>query len=289
MTGSTTTDTIAVTVHGPSGALDLLVPVGAAVADVAREYAAQCGLPHPPALLTPAGRLLPESVGLESVGVESGAVLVATFGPPPAHRPAGPGPGEDRRQRRPAGRDRRRPLVRGRRHRRACSPACSPPARTRPSAAPPIVLLVLAAASGVVPTGRYAAQRAATAPAFAAAAAYAAAWQPGADRLPLLLGIAGLGAAAAAGATRAAGAASREVQNVWIASGIGVFLVAGATLLAGFAPQVAWGVLVVLACSPRARCRRTPSTCPTRCSSTSRSSRSPPGPPATAPPGAAAG
>ena len=54
MTGSATTDTIAVTVHGPTGALDLLVPVGAAVADVAREYAASCGLPQPPELLTPA-------------------------------------------------------------------------------------------------------------------------------------------------------------------------------------------------------------------------------------------
>jgi hypothetical protein len=110
-----------------------------------------------------------------------------------------------------------------------------------------IVLLVLAAASGVVPTGRFAPQRAAAAPAFAAAAAFAAAWQPGAERLPLLVGIAGLGAAAAAGATRAAGASSREVQNVWIAAGIGVFLISGGTLLAGFAPQVAWGVMVVVA------------------------------------------
>ncbi len=245
MTGSATTDTIAVTVHGPSGALDLLVPVGAAVADVAREYAAHCRLPHPPGLVTPAGRLLPESVGLESVGLESGAVLVATFGtPPPLTTPS-----HDRSAQRtgdhPVGIAAAlwctvaavTALLAG----VLAAGADQTPRRTT------IVLLVLAAASGVVPTGRYAAQRAAAAPAFAAAAAFAAAWQPGAARLPLLVGIAGLGAAAAAGATRAAGASSREVQNVWIAAGIGGFLVSGATVLAGFAPQVAWGVMVVLA------------------------------------------
>jgi hypothetical protein len=245
VTGSATTDTIAVTVHGPSGALDLLVPVGAAVADVAREYAAHCRLPQPPRLVTPAGRVLPEQVGLEDVGVESGDLLVATFGPTPppaselgvrdgrraADRPAGAGSALWCAVAATAG------VLAG----VLAADADQVPRRAT------IALLVLAAASGVVPTGRYAAHRAASAPAFAAAAAFAAAWQPGADRLPLLFGIAGLGAAVAAGATRAAGTSSREVQNVWIAAGIGVFLVAGATLLAGFGPQVAWGVMVVIA------------------------------------------
>ncbi|MET1058270.1 MAG: hypothetical protein ABWX84_01645 [Nocardioides sp.] len=245
MTGSATTDTIAVTVHGPPGALDLLVPVGAAIADVAREYAASCGLPQPPALLTPAGRLLPESVGLEDVGVESGAMLIAAFGPPPP--PVAPA---DRRADRRTG-DGQGGLGAA----LWCAVAAASGVLAGVLAAgadetqrqTTVVLLLLAAASGIVPTGRYAPQRAAAAPAFAGAAAYAAAWQPGADRLPLLVGIAGLGAAAAAGATRAAGASGREVQNVWIASGIGVFLVASGTLLAGLAPQVAWGSMVVLA------------------------------------------
>jgi hypothetical protein len=37
------------------------------------------------------------------------------------------------------------------------------------------------------------------------------------------------------------------VQTVWISAGIGVFAVAGGTLLAGWAPQVAWGLMLVLA------------------------------------------
>jgi hypothetical protein len=238
-------DTLAVTVHGASGALDLVVPAGASVADVAREYAAQCGLPRPPTLLTAGGRPLPDPVGLESLGVRSGDLLVASFGPPPApvSAPAGdhavrrgvaePGPGSAA----------------------WCAVAAllgvlagvvAAGADDTPRRAT-IGLLVLATLSGAVPVGRYVVQRAAAAPAFGGAAAFAAAYQPGDERLPLMVGIAGLGAAAAAGATRAAGVGNREVQNVWIATGLGVFAVVAGSLLAGFAPQVAWGLLLLLA------------------------------------------
>ena len=247
MTGSATTDTIAVTVHGPSGALDLLVPVGAAVADVAREYAAHCGLPHPPELVTPAGRLLPgvgrPRVGRPRVGRRAGrrrSVRRPPRCPPSRDRSGQPhgGPASPGSAPRCGARSRRS---------RASSPACSPPAPTTPSDRPRSCCCCSPRRAASCRPAGSPPQRAAAAPAFAAAAAFAAAWQPGADRLPLLVGIAGLGAAAAAGATRAAGASGREVQNVWIASGIGVFLVPGGTLLAGFAPQVAWGVMVVLA------------------------------------------
>lgn len=237
--------TLAVTVHGSTGALDLLVPAGASVADVSREYAAQCGLGHPPALLTAGGRRLPDRAGLEEVGVCAGDLLVASYGPPPP--PAASHDSDDVV---------RRPVAEpGPASAAWCAVAAllgvvagvvAAGAGDVPRQAT-IALLLLAAVSGVVPTGRYAVQRAAAAPAFGGAAAFAAAYQPGAERLPLLVGIAGLGAAAAAGATRAAGVSSREVQDVWIATGIGVFAVAGGSLMAGFAPQVAWGLLLLLA------------------------------------------
>ena len=51
-----TADSLAVSVHGPVGVVDLVVPWGAVAADVAAEYARQSGLaigPHP---VHPAGR-----------------------------------------------------------------------------------------------------------------------------------------------------------------------------------------------------------------------------------------
>ena len=243
MSGSATTDTLAVTVHGPFGALDLVVPVGAAVADVAREYASQCRISEAPTLVTAAGRVLPGQLALDGVGVESGELLVASFGPLPA----------------PAGTSAPARATREPRAGAGSAAWCALAAVVAvlggvlatgaddPLRRVTVGLLLFAAALGVVPTGRYAAHRAAAAPAFAGAAAYAVAWQPGADRLPLLVGIAGLGAAVAAAAARAAGTRTREVQNVWIAAGLGVFLVAGGTLLAGFGPQVAWATMVLLA------------------------------------------
>ncbi|RYP87223.1 hypothetical protein EKO23_06335 [Nocardioides guangzhouensis] len=238
-------DTLAVTVHGSAGALDLLVPAGASVADVAREYAAQCGLAQPPALLTSGGRRLPDQVGLETVGVRSGDLLVASFGPVPApDLPAAPDAAVRREGDRPGPAAAVWCAVAALLGVLAAVAAAGADGTAREAT---IALLVLAALSGAVPVGRHAAQRAAAAPAFGGAAAFAAAYLPGAERLPLLVGIAGLGAAAAAGITRAAGVSNREVQNVWIATGLGVFVVVGGSLLAGFAPQVAWCLLLLLA------------------------------------------
>ena len=72
--------TIAVSVHGPAGVLDLVVPAGATSVDVAREYAAQTDVAGIPLLQTPLGELLTADRTLASAGVESGSVLVATSG-----------------------------------------------------------------------------------------------------------------------------------------------------------------------------------------------------------------
>ena len=45
----------AVTVHGPRGVLDLTVPTGATLADVARTYAVEAGLPAPLPFVTRTG------------------------------------------------------------------------------------------------------------------------------------------------------------------------------------------------------------------------------------------
>ena len=247
MTGSATTDTIAVTVHGPTGALDLLVPVGAAVADVAREYAASL---RPAAAARAAHPGRPAAARVRRPGDRRRRVRRGAdrrLRPTPASRLLRPRAASDRRTTDQVGRHRRR--ARGARSRRlpVSSPGCSPPVPTTPSGRPPSrCSCSRPPAASCPPAGSPPSGPPPPRPS-PVAAAFAAAWQPGADRLPLLVGIAGLGAAAAAGATRAAGASGREVQNVWIASGIGVFLVAGGSLLAGFAPQVAWGVMVILA------------------------------------------
>ena len=80
--------TIAVSIHGPAGVLDLVVPAGATSVDVAREYAEQAGaagvVSGIPLLQTALGERLNAAVPLAEVGVQSGDVLVATTG---VHRP----------------------------------------------------------------------------------------------------------------------------------------------------------------------------------------------------------
>lgn len=242
MPGLGTPDTVALTVHGERGAVDLVVPLGAAVADVSREYAARCGLPIPPPLTTATGRALPGGMSLAGSGVVSGEVLVASTGRP-AHPPS----------RRTAERqvDSARPG--------AGAAVWSAVAAVMGVLAGVLVagrqdavhdwvvgLLTVAALVGVLPLGKYADVRATAAPAFAGAAAYSIAWQPGEAYDALAFGIAGLAAAVAAGVARALGAERAEAHNVWIAFGTVTFLVTGAGVLGGYSPQVAWSVLLLL-------------------------------------------
>src|ERR1700754_1204622 len=74
----------ALTVHGPLGSIDLVVPAEAAAVDVAREYATQAGLAAIPLISTELGRPLPADSLLVDGGVDTGDVLVAST---TVHRP----------------------------------------------------------------------------------------------------------------------------------------------------------------------------------------------------------
>jgi hypothetical protein len=242
MSGLGTTDTVAITVHSESGAVDLVVPLGASVSDVSREYAARCELAMPPVLTTSTGRVLPGAASLASTGVVSGGLLVASTG----------------------GSARRPPAVAIDPSSVAAQPGAGGAAWVAATAVLGVVAGVLAAGRdhaghdwvvgflavcalvGVVPVGRYTEVRVAAAPAFAGAAAYAVVWRPGDAYDALTFGIAGLAAAVAAAVALALGARRTEPQVVWIAGGTLTFLVTGAGVLAGYSPQVAWSFLLTL-------------------------------------------
>jgi hypothetical protein len=240
--GAGAASVIALSVHGPAGVLDLVVPSGASVDDVAREYAAQTGVEDLPPLHTSLGSPLSPAAALADARIVSGDLLVAavpvrsdsallapgTVGAPTAGRfPAGwfavaatlgalagwwgsgLGPG---------------------------------PARTWV-----VGLLLLSAALGLVPLGRYAAERALSSPAFGAAAAWVLAFDTHPERLPLVLGAAGLGAAVTAAVARALTTEVEEGLRVWMVAGVAVFLVPAAVAVPGLPATVAWALLLVAA------------------------------------------
>jgi hypothetical protein len=243
--GGTTAGSLAVSVHGPAGVLDLVVPTGSTAADIAREYAAQSGLDAVPALCTRLGRPLPPEAVVGQSGIDSGAVLVATTGgPAPESLPerrhlltrstAPPGPMSVLWFAVAAG----LAALAGWFAARADDPDLATVA---------IGLLVLAALVGVVPVGRFAQRRALAAPAFGAAAAFALVWDPLPSRLPMVLGITALGGAVTAGVARALGDRDEEGLRVWMITGGVIFTVAGVTGLLGLSAAVSWSLLLVLA------------------------------------------
>lgn len=234
--------TIAVSIHGPAGVLDLVVPAGATSVDVAREYAKQADVPGIPLLQTALGERLNAAVPLGEAGIQPGDVLVATTG---VHRP------------------RRVTLL------QAAKNAPESPAlaamiawvaalvaglaawyagRAGDDVVRTVTVGVLLACSlaGVLPLGRHARQRAAAAPAFAAAAAFAALYEPGVHLLPAILGAAGIAAAVVAGIGRALSVGSDEVSTVWIVSGLTVFACCAVPAMLGWDARVAWTLLVFL-------------------------------------------
>jgi hypothetical protein len=240
-------DVLAVTVHGPVGALDLMVPSASAVTEVAREYAAQAGLASIPLLYSRTGDLLLASASLAEAGVKTGSILVATTG---VSRPT--------RATRAAPAD-RAPRAGGTVPVLWCALAAATAVLSGWCAAHvggrahDVAVAVLAATAllGLVPAGRSAGRRAVprviTAPCFAGAAGFAWAWDPEPARLPMVVGIAAAATAVAAAVARAsAGRAEAQLKVVAIA-GSAVFGVTGALSLLGWAPRADWAILLALA------------------------------------------
>lgn len=236
--------TIAVSVHGPAGVLDLVVPEGATSVDVAREYAAQTGVAGIPLLQTPLGELLTADRTLASAGVESGAVLVAITG---VHRTRPRDEDQDRRHDQPD-----TPAVAAVVMGLAVA-AAGLAAWYAAQAADDVLrtttvgVLMVCALASTLPMGRHAAQRVAAAPAFGAAAAFAAVAEPGAHLLPAVVAVSAVSAGVIAAVARALGPERDEALTVWIVAGLVVFAVCGLTTLLEWDGRVAWAVLVLLA------------------------------------------
>lgn len=236
---------LAVSVHGPAGVLDLVVPAGAAAVDVAEAYARQAGLTTIPALCTRVGTVLPAGGALVRQGVRPGDLLVATTGPVPAGRlPVRPEPPVAVRRPGAAAATTLATLAAGSGVLAGWCAATADDARLRTAT---VALLVAATVIGLLPVGRGIAARAVAAPALAAGAALALAWDPAPIRLPMLLGLCALVAAVAAAAGRALSRAADEPLQVWIATGAGLFVITWLATLAGAPPRVSWALLLVLA------------------------------------------
>lgn len=250
MSGSTpgagTAGILALSVHGPRGVVDLVVPDGASAADVAVEYAEQARLTAPVQLCSSVGRPLPADLPLLDAGVASGAVLVAVAGRP---GPAAPGPPALREPEPEAWADGAvrvlgGVLAVGAALLAAWSATGLPgsPARTATLAA-----LLVGAVLGCLPVGRPARPGLWAAPWFAAAAAWVVVGDLHPQRLPVVVGLCALAAAVTAAVGRALADDEGDALLVWVVAGTGVFVVTGAVGLAGGRPQVAWALLLLAA------------------------------------------
>jgi hypothetical protein len=236
--------TIPLSIHGPAGVLDLVVPTGATPVDVAREYARQAAevgdVAGIPLLQTALGERLNAAVPLGEAGVQPGDVLVATTG---VHRP------------------RRVTMLEAAKNAPETPELASLVAavaavvaalagwyagRSGEEAVRTVAVGVLLACAlvGALPYGRHARQRAAAAPAFAAAAAFAALYEPGVHLLPAILGAAAMSAAVVAGVGRALAVVGDEVSTVWIVGGLTVFACCAVPAMLGWDARVTWTLLI---------------------------------------------
>ncbi len=238
--------TIAVSIHGQAGVLDLVVPAAATSVDVAREYAKQAAemgeASGIPLLQTALGQRLSAGVPLADAGVQAGDVLVATTG---VHRP-------------------RKVTLLGAAKNAPESPALASMIATIASLVAALAawyagragedtvrtvtvgVLLACALVGVLPLGRHLRQRSAAAPSFAAAAAFAALYEPGVHLLPAILGASGIAAAVVAGIGRALADEGDEISSVWIAGGLTVFACCALPAMLGWDARVAWTLLLFL-------------------------------------------
>lgn len=243
-TNGTAADSLALSVHGPRGVLDLLVPTGAAAADVAGEYARQSGMSVVPTLCSRVGRLIDPDLPLGEAGIRSGELLIATDQVIPAAQRAA-----DRRTSRP-------------RH-RSVSPLatvaiviatalallagwCAATVSSDRERLVTVGVLVVATLIGVLPIGRHSRERVLAAPGFAAAAAFVLVWDPVPERWPMVAGLCALTAALAAAVGRSLGRAADEALQVWIVAGAAVFTLTGLAALAGAPPRLSWSLLLLI-------------------------------------------
>jgi hypothetical protein len=235
-------DVVALSVHGPAGVVDLVVPSMATADDVAREYAAQVGLPTAPVLGTTTGRALEAGRPLLDLGLRSGSLLVVVTAAD-ADRPASTARGGEPVQT-------EGPwvtallLVAGA---VALLAGWAAPSTEGDAHAAVVGLLVLGALVAVAPVGALAERRALVAPAYAGAAAYAVVWDPAPERLPTVLGVAALVSAVAAGVARALSPRGSEVLRVWVVVGVSVFLLTMGGALVGAPAALVWALMVAIA------------------------------------------
>lgn len=242
-TGSPSAATLAVSIHGPAGVLDLVVPVGASSVDVAREYSEQTGLASIPLLQTPLGELVDAGRTLSDAGVRSGDVLVAASGLPRARTTSA---------RDTADHDRDLPAIAALMAGVGVGSAVLAAwfaARAGDDVVRTVVVAVLlgCALVGCLPLGRHARQRAVAAPAFGASAAVGALYVPGDHLLPAVVASAALSAAVVAATGRAMSDDPDEASTVWIAAGLTVTVVCALSPMLGWDARVSWTLLVVLA------------------------------------------
>ncbi len=253
-------DVLALSVHGPRGVVDLVVPAGATVADVAAEYAAQLGLPVAPGLAGGSTGPLDPSRSLREAGVGAGALLVAVelvaVEPAPvgalatsAERPAppdvpadgiGPGPLSGPAPGLLGG------LLLGLAALLGVLAGWAGAMSGGGARTATVTLLGLAALVAALP-GRAVAHRALLAPVYAGAAAYAVVWEPVPERWPVLLGVVALVSAVAAGVARVLAPGPSEALRVWTVVGATLFVLTTLGALVGVPAPVVWSVLLVLA------------------------------------------
>ena len=238
-------DVVTLSVHGPAGVVDLVVPSGASGADVAAEYARLAGFGEPFELATRLGRRLAESTTLAEVGLRSGAVLVAVA----------PLAGGRSRRRGMAGSG--RALTRGSLSglwlcvAAAAAVVAGALAASLPDSSSArtavLVALVAAAALSAVPVGPLSGQRVHAAPAFVAAAAFGVVWDPAPERLPLVLGVTALAGAATAAVCRGLDQQDDEGLRIWIFVGGVVFAVTALAAIFDASTPLVWSAMLVVA------------------------------------------
>ncbi|WP_300540455.1 hypothetical protein [uncultured Nocardioides sp.] len=257
-------DVLALSVHGPRGVVDLVVPAGATVADVAAEYAAQLGLPVAPGLAGGSTGPLDPSRSLREAGVGAGALLVAVelvaVEPAPvgvlatsAERAVPPGvpPGVPADGIGPGPLSGPAPgllggLLLGLAALLGVLAGWAGAMSGGGARTATVTLLGLAALVAALP-GRSVPHRALLAPVYAGAAAYAVVWEPVPERWPVLLGVVALVSAVAAGVARVLAPGPSEALRVWTVVGATLFVLTTLGTLVGAPAPVVWSVLLVLA------------------------------------------